>query len=158
MQNTDNVQKTVHLPVWGAPDGELDIEKELAVFEAEERKRLGLESGKEHWRDEVAGHFTAEQRAKTTILISGLTMAHDYLLEGGLAGLGYTIKNLDVPDNDALRYGKEFGNRGQCNPTYFTVGNLVKYLCYLRDEQGMSTKDIVDNTLFLKIGRASCRE
>ena len=27
-----------------------------------------------------------------------------------------------MPDNDALRYGKEFGNRGQCNPTYFTVG------------------------------------
>ena len=33
-----------------------------------------------------------------------------------------------MPDTDALRFGKEFGNRGQCNPTYFTVGNLVKEL------------------------------
>ena len=43
-------------------------------------------------------------------------------------GLGYKVEVLDVPDNDALQLGKEFGNRGQCNPTYFTVGNLVKYL------------------------------
>jgi predicted nucleotide-binding protein (sugar kinase/HSP70/actin superfamily) len=158
MENTDNATKTVHLPIWGTPGEDLDIEKELAAFEAEEKKRLGLESGKEHWRDEVAQHFTADQKEKTTILISGLTMAHDYLLEGGLAGLGYTIKNLDVPDNDALRFGKEFGNRGQCNPTYFTVGNLVKYLCYLRDDRGLSSKEIVENYLFLTAGACGpCR-
>ena len=40
------------------------------------------------------------------------------------------------PDNEALRYGKEFGNRGQCNPTYFTVGNLVKYLVRAARREG----------------------
>ena len=59
-----------------------------------------------------------------------------------LAGLGYKMKPLDVPDNEALRYGKEFGNRGQCNPTYFTVGNLVKHLVHLarRREDVASTR------------------
>src|SRR5262245_49414905 len=149
METQDNAKKTVHLPLWGAPGAELDIEKELAAFEAEEKKRLGLEDGKEHWRDEVAQAFTADQRANTTILACGLTMAHDYFLEGGLQGLGYQLKRLDVPDNDALRFGKEFGNRGQCNPTYFTVGNLVKYLTYLREEKGLSTQEITDKYLFL---------
>src|SRR5688572_6547561 len=107
METHDNAMKTVHLPVWGAPGQELDIEKELAAFEAEERKRLGLEDGKEHWRDPVAQTFTADQRESTTILACGLTMAHDYFLEGALQGLGYKLRRLDVPDNDALRFGKE---------------------------------------------------
>ena len=114
---------------------EIDIDAELAKFEAEERARLGLDDeAKEHWTDGMtAPVFTASQRAKTTILLGGLTMAHDYLIEGALRGIGYEARALDVADNTSLRYGKEFGNRGQCNPTYFTVGNLVKHLVELRD-------------------------
>ena len=55
-------------------------------------------------------------------------MAHDYLVKGALQGFGYRVMHMDCPDTESLRYGKEFGNRGQCNPTYFTVGNLFKYL------------------------------
>ena len=60
-------------------------------------------------------------------------MAHDLFIQAALRGIGYKVLALDVPDNDALQYGREYGNRGQCNPTYFTVGNLVKYLDGLRD-------------------------
>jgi predicted nucleotide-binding protein (sugar kinase/HSP70/actin superfamily) len=160
METIDNASRTVHLPIFGGPavGGDLDIEAELAAFEAEERKRLGLEDGKEHWRDEPAPRFTESQRAHTTILVCGLTMAHDMFVEGALSGLGYKVKCMDVPDNGALRFGKEFGNRGQCNPTYFTVGNLVKYLCYLRDEQGISTADVIANYVFLTAGACGpCR-
>ncbi len=160
METIDNASKTVHLPIFGsaAVSGDIDVEAELAAFEAEERKRLGLEDGKEHWRDVPAPAFTASQRPHTTILVCGLTMAHDMFVEGALTGLGYKVKCMDVPDNNALRFGKEFGNRGQCNPTYFTVGNLVKYLSYLRDEQGMSTPDIIANYLFLTAGACGpCR-
>jgi hypothetical protein len=54
------------------------IEAELQQFEIEERKRLGLpiESAKQ-WFDEVPRAFTREQREHTTILVCGLTMAHD---------------------------------------------------------------------------------
>jgi predicted nucleotide-binding protein (sugar kinase/HSP70/actin superfamily) len=150
--------KTIHLPIASDAGGELDIEAELAKFEAEERKRLGLEEGKEHWRDEVQQAFTASQRGHTTILVCGLTVAHDIFVEAALSGVGYKVKRLDVPDNDALRYGKEFGNRGQCNPTYFTVGNLVKYLTYLRDEKGMSTEEVEQNHVFLTAGACGpCR-
>ena len=137
---------------------ELDIDAELAQFEAEQRAKLGMDGVKLHWFDENPRTFTKDQRAHTTILIGGLTIAHDYLITGGLNGLGYNVQPLDCPDGSALQFGKEFGNRGQCNPTYFTVGNLVKHLTALRDEKGLSTKEIVDNYLFVTAGACGpCR-
>ncbi len=138
---------------------DMDIEAELAKFEAEERKRLGLpaEDDADHWHDPVPSVFTAKERAHTTVLVCGLTMAHDLFIQAGLRGIGYNVKAMDVPDNKALQYGREFGNRGQCNPTYFTVGNLVKYLSELRD-QGMSNEDIVKNHVFVTAGACGpCR-
>ncbi|MCA9676856.1 MAG: 2-hydroxyglutaryl-CoA dehydratase [Kofleriaceae bacterium] len=134
------------------------IEKQLEQFEQEERARLGLptEAAKQ-WFDAVPREFTASQRAHTTILVCGLTMAHDLFIQAALRGIGYKVMAMDVPDNDALQYGREYGNRGQCNPTYFTVGNLVKYLSELR-EQGMSKEDIVKNYVFVTAGACGpCR-
>ena len=134
------------------------IEAELKNFELEERKRLGLpvENAKQ-WFDAVPREFTRDQREHTTILVSGLTMAHDLFIQAALRGIGYKVMAMDVPDNDALQFGREYGNRGQCNPTYFTVGNLVKYLDGLR-ERGMSKDDIVKNHVFITAGACGpCR-
>jgi predicted nucleotide-binding protein (sugar kinase/HSP70/actin superfamily) len=85
-------------------------------------------------------------------------MAHDLFIQGALRGIGYNVKAIDCPDNSALNFGKEFGNRGQCNPTYFTVGNLVKYLTWLRDEQKIPVPDIVSNYVFVTAGACGpCR-
>jgi predicted nucleotide-binding protein (sugar kinase/HSP70/actin superfamily) len=134
------------------------IEAELKKFEIEERKRLGLPvENHQHWFDAVPREFTREQREHTTILVSGLTMAHDLFIQAALRGIGYKVMAMDTPDNDALQFGREYGNRGQCNPTYFTVGNLVKYLDNLRD-QGMSKEDIVKNHVFITAGACGpCR-
>jgi predicted nucleotide-binding protein (sugar kinase/HSP70/actin superfamily) len=139
--------------------GDLDIEQELVRFEAEERARLGLDKQEKQWLETMANaQFTAAERPKITLLIAGLTLAHDFLIEGALKGLGYNVMTLECPTNDALRFGKEFGNRGQCNPTYFTVGNLVKFLCYMRDEKGMSAEEVVKNYVFVTAGACGpCR-
>jgi predicted nucleotide-binding protein (sugar kinase/HSP70/actin superfamily) len=149
--------KKRNLPVVGKGDT-LDVDAELAMFEAEERARLGL-GQREQWVEDMANlGFTKSQKSKITLLIGGLTMAHDYLVSGAFKSLGYETIALDAPDNDALRVGKEFGNRAQCNPTYFTVGNLVKYLIALRDDKGMSTKEIIDKFVFLTAGACGpCR-
>ncbi len=139
----------------------LDVDAELARFEAEERARLGLDGGErtEHWTDRMIDpQFGASQRAHTTILVGGLTMAHDYLVEGALGGLGYRVRALPCPDEDSLRAGKEFGNRAQCNPTYFTVGNVVKELLRLEREEGLSKEEIVRSVVFLTAGACGpCR-
>ena len=136
-----------------------EIERELQVFEAEERRRLGLEEeAVDHWHDPNPQTYTRDQRATTTMLHGGLTMAHDAMVAAALRGLGYQMQPLDCPDVEALRLGKEFGNRGQCNPTYFTVGNLVKYLTHLRDDEGMAVREIIDRYLFVTAGACGpCR-
>jgi predicted nucleotide-binding protein (sugar kinase/HSP70/actin superfamily) len=127
-----------------------ELEAELAVYAEEEAQRMGL--GRDQYVENVQQTFTADQRADTTLLVSGLSLAHDQLVTASLAGIGYKVETLEVPNTESLQYGKEFGNRGQCSPTYFTVGNLVKHLCMLRDEKGMSTQDIIDGHIFLTAG------
>lgn len=137
----------------------IDIDAELAKFEAEERQRLGLDAKTDQWIEDMANKtFTKSERAHITLLVSGLTYAHDYFVEASLGGVGYNVQMIDAPDNAALQYGKEFGNRGQCNPTYFTVGNLVKFLTTLRDKHGMTAEHIVKNYCFLTAGACGpCR-
>lgn len=103
--------------------------------------------------EEVA--FSKKEASKTTILYGGLTFNHEYLLKGAIESLGYYADYLPVPDNTALQIGKEYGNRGQCNPTYYTVGNLIRYLKELT-EKGI--KDIEQKFVFLTAGACGpCR-
>ncbi|WP_340701294.1 2-hydroxyglutaryl-CoA dehydratase [Brevibacillus borstelensis] len=141
------------------PAAKDSLENELLRYQEEQALALGLQQEqKAQWFDPVPRQFLAKDKASTTILFGGLTMAHDYLVEGALAGLGYTVRHMDCPDNESLRFGKEFGNRGQCNPTYFTVGNLIKYLTHLRDVEGKSKEEIVRNYLFVTSGSCGpCR-
>jgi len=150
--NTGTVKDKKSLPV-------VDIEAELKAFEEAERARLGLDGKTEQWIEDMANlTFTKKEKAHITILVSGLTMAHDYFVQGALRGIGYHVEMLDCPDVAALQYGKEFGNRGQCNPTYFTVGNLVKFLCTLRDKHGMTSEEVVEKYVFLTAGACGpCR-
>ena len=136
-----------------------EIERQVGIFRTEERQRLGIvDEALAHWEDPNPQRFTRAQRESTTLLIGGLTSLQDHFVQGAWRGLGYKVTVLDVPDTEALRYGREFGNRGQCNPTYFTVGNLIKYLCKLRDVEGLGTDYIIEHYLFLTAGACGpCR-
>lgn len=134
------------------------VEEQVLQFAEEETKSLGLETEqKEHWRDLNPTRFSSRQRGNTTILHAGLTMAHDLFIQSAFRGMGYKVEAMDVPDNEALQFGREFGNRGQCNPTYFTVGNLIKKLKQL-EASGVSKKEIVENYVFATVGSCGpCR-
>ncbi len=106
----------------------------------------------------VEHNFTADQRPHTTMLFGGFTFRHEYLIKSHFERLGYNVEPLPTPNTVAFQKGKEYGNNGQCNPTYFTVGNLVQYLEWLRDEQGMSTEDIIEKYFFITAGACGpCR-
>jgi predicted nucleotide-binding protein (sugar kinase/HSP70/actin superfamily) len=128
----------------------------------EERRRLAEELGVEHverkHHERPKEHrFTASQRPHTTVLYGGLTLKHERLIHGALKGLGYNPEALACPDVAAFQLGKEYGNNGQCNPTYFTVGNLVQHLQGL-EKQGMSRQEIVDSYVFVTAGACGpCR-
>ncbi|MHC4137906.1 MAG: activator of (R)-2-hydroxyglutaryl-CoA dehydratase [Planctomycetota bacterium] len=119
-------------------------------------REAGLE-GPRHFLRPVERPFTADQRGTTTLLFGGLTIKHERLILGALEGLGYTCEMLPVPDVRSFQIGKEYGNNGQCNPTYFTVGNLVKHLQKLRDS-GVSKERILSDHVFFTAGACGpCR-
>ena len=89
---------------------------------------LGLEAGKEHWRDDNPTTFTGEPARAHDAPDLGPDDGARPVPAGRAARHRLQGQGDRLPDNSALKFGKEFGNRGQCNPTYFTVGNLVKYL------------------------------
>jgi predicted nucleotide-binding protein (sugar kinase/HSP70/actin superfamily) len=129
---------------------------------AEERARLAREMGieeqqKQHFKRPVENLFTKGQREHTTVLFGGLTWKHEQLVHGALEGLGYKCQAIPTPNVAAFQLGKEYGNNGQCNPTYFTVGNLVQFLQGL-ENQGESRQEIIDNYVFFTAGACGpCR-
>jgi predicted nucleotide-binding protein (sugar kinase/HSP70/actin superfamily) len=130
-----------------------------AQIEAEKgrlRRAAGLVQLQQFHRP-VERPFVAAERDKVTILIGGMTWKHDSLFRAVFEGSGYKCQNLPVPDVPAFQLGKEYGNNGQCNPTYFTVGCLVQYLQAL-EKQGMSRTEIVDHYVFFTAGSCGpCR-
>ncbi len=108
-----------------------------------------------HFKRPVELPFLPEEIEGTTLLFCGFTARHDYLIEGAMRGLGYCARALPQPDNLSLEVGKEFCDRGLCNPTYYTVGNLVKYLLKLRE---LGETDIEKKYVFMTIGSCGpCR-
>ena len=127
-----------------------------------ERKRLEQEYGVEakkidHFKRPFERAFKKNERENTTILFGGLTWKHEKLIKGALEGLGYKTDYIPVPDKKAFQLGKEYGNNGQCNPTYFTVGNLVQHLQNL-EAQGKTREEIKENYVFFTAGACGpCR-
>jgi predicted nucleotide-binding protein (sugar kinase/HSP70/actin superfamily) len=137
---------------------EQSFDEDVKAFEEQLRQKYGLEKKEvKHFKRPHELPFTASQRPHTTIWISGLTIAHEHMIRGAWASEGYKVESLDVPDNEALNFGKEYGNRGQCNPTYYTVGNLVKHLVKMR-EAGQTTEEIENSNVFFTAGACGpCR-
>lgn len=146
----------------GALKEQNDREQMIQQMLLEEKKRLQSEYGAEdkkinHFKKPFEKMFTKDQRANTTILFGGLTWKHEKLIKGALEGIGYKMEAVPTPDKKAFQLGKEYGNNGQCNPTYFTVGNLVQYLQSL-EEKGMSKEEIIENHVFFTAGACGpCR-
>lgn len=133
-----------------------ELKQRLEAERMRLRKLAGLDPPK-HFHRPVERAFTAEQRPHTTILFGGFTWKHEDLIRAVFQGCGYRCEKLPVPNVAGFQTGKEFGNNGQCNPTYFTVGNLVQYLQFL-EKEGLTRQQILDNYVFFTAGSCGpCR-
>jgi hypothetical protein len=60
-------------------------------------------------------------------------------------------------DLAACHVGRQYCNNGLCNPAYFTIGNLLRYLQGL-EASGLSREEIVDRYVFFTAGSCGpCR-
>ena len=130
---------------------------------AAERARLYEQAGiataaPRHFKRPKEAPFVRSERASTTLLFGGLTLRHEKLVEAALLCNGYRPELIPTPRKADFQAGKEYGNNGQCNPTYFTVGALVNYLKNLRDNKGLSTEEIIRDYVYLTAGACGpCR-
>jgi predicted nucleotide-binding protein (sugar kinase/HSP70/actin superfamily) len=151
-------------PVSGIPltlKSRREIEEDIARRIAEERERLeqraGLRADVRHFQRPAERAFTAAERDNVTVLIGGLTWKHEWLIQSVFQSAGYKVEIMPVPDVPSFQLGKEFGNNGQCNPTYFMVGHLIKFLQGL-EAKGMSRQEIIDRYVFFTAGSCGpCR-
>src|SRR5437016_5249829 len=133
-----------------------DVARQVSAERARLRKEAGLVQ-LQHFKKPKENAFTAEERDHVTVLFGGLTWKHEALIQAVFHGSGYKCEVVPCPDVPAFQLGKEYGNNGQCNPTYFTVGNLVQYLQRL-EADGMSRQQILDNYVFFTAGSCGpCR-
>jgi predicted nucleotide-binding protein (sugar kinase/HSP70/actin superfamily) len=150
------------LPSNGEPIKNLSPEDVIRQRLAAERARLEQEAGIEkrevqHFHKPIERPFTKLQRDHTTILFGGLTWKHERLVHAALESLGYKCESVPVPNKKAFQLGKEYGNNGQCNPTYFTVGNLVQFVQDL-EAKGLTKDEICDRYVFFTAGACGpCR-
>jgi predicted nucleotide-binding protein (sugar kinase/HSP70/actin superfamily) len=141
------------------PHSEEEIQRKLAHERARLASMMGLDSGPvRHFKRPAERPFGAEERGKVTILFGGLTWKHERVIQAVFQGCGYQCEVMPVPNVSAFQLGKEYGNNGQCNPTYFTVGNLVQHLQTIERERGVSKQEIIDNYIFFTAGSCGpCR-
>jgi predicted nucleotide-binding protein (sugar kinase/HSP70/actin superfamily) len=134
------------------------IQSKLAAERARLEAELGLSEEKvRHFTRPREEFFSKAQRGRTTLLFGGLTWKHEKLIHAAFESLGYKTEAIPTPNVAAFQLGKEYGNNGQCNPTYFTVGNLVQYLQTL-ESKGHSREEILDQYVFLTAGACGpCR-
>jgi predicted nucleotide-binding protein (sugar kinase/HSP70/actin superfamily) len=143
----------------GLPLDEAQIQERLAAARQRLEAEAGLSAGakRSHYATPKQRAFLASERPHTTLLFGGLTWKHDQLIQSALESLGYRCAALPTPSVAAFQIGREFGNNGQCNPTYFTVGNLVQHLQGL-EAQGMSRAEIIEQNVFFTAGACGpCR-
>ena len=136
---------------------EQEIQRRLDVERSRLQASIAAQQPRTHFQRPIERTFAAAERDRVTILFGGLTSKHEWLIKSAFQSAGYKVEVLPTPDVASFQLGKEFGNNGQCNPTYFTVGHLIKYLQQL-ESAGLPRQDIIDNYVFFTAGSCGpCR-
>ena len=105
-----------------------------------------------HYRLRPERPFLRSERARTTVLMGGLTYAHEQMVVAGLKAIGYQCEALPNTSLEAYALGREHCSNGLCNPAYFTIGNLLSFLRDLRDNKGLSVSKICEEYVFYTAG------
>lgn len=107
-----------------------------------------LQPGKQ-WTGYKQRPWLKQDRDNVTVLYSFVERRKSYFLRAYFNRK--KLNHIDMGDHikEDLRYGKEYGNRMECNPMYFTSGSFIRHLLKIEEETGLSRKEIADKYIFL---------
>jgi predicted nucleotide-binding protein (sugar kinase/HSP70/actin superfamily) len=104
---------------------------------------------KNQWRGYVNPPWMKRDKRKVTILYNFVERRKSFFLRAYWERSGYAYRDLGDYVKEDVRWGKEFGNRMECNPMYFTSGSLLRNLFKIQQETGHSKLEMVERYIFV---------
>lgn len=104
---------------------------------------------KEQWQGYPNPVWDKKDKDKVIVLYSFVERRKSLFLRAYFKRHGYRCLDLGDHIKEDVRWGKEYGNRMECNPMYFTSGALIRNLMKIHKETGLSKEEIVDKYVFL---------
>ena len=138
---------------------DIEIEKLVSLKREELMADFGIGNDEvDHYKILESGRVSQSEKGKITLVFLGLTELHRQLIQASMLNLGYNVVALGEATKADFQAGKEYGNNGMCSPAYFVTGQLINYLKHLRDEEGLSTEEIIRDYAFVNSGACGpCR-
>ncbi len=90
-----------------------------------------------------------KDKKNTTLLFSFVERRKSLFLRAYFKRHGFVYEDLGDHIKEDVRWGKEYGNRMECNPMYFTSGSLIRNLVRIEKETGLSREEISRRYVFL---------
>jgi predicted nucleotide-binding protein (sugar kinase/HSP70/actin superfamily) len=103
----------------------------------------------EQWNGYPNPPWLKKDKKNVTVLYSVVERRKSFFVRAHFERNGFKYRDLGDHVYDDVRWGKEYGNRMQCNPMYFTSGSIIKNLVLLEKETGLSKEEIVKRYIFL---------
>ncbi|MBI9099616.1 MAG: hypothetical protein JEY91_14145 [Spirochaetaceae bacterium] len=93
--------------------------------------------------------FLKKDKDKVTVLFNYIERRKSFFLRSFFKRNGFKYEDLGDYILEDVRWGKEYGNRMECNPMYFTGGSLLRNLFRIEKETGLSKEEIVEKYVFV---------
>jgi predicted nucleotide-binding protein (sugar kinase/HSP70/actin superfamily) len=101
------------------------------------------------WPGYDYGHWPRSEKKDVTVLYSYVERRKSYFFRAWLERKGYRYIDMGDHVKEDVNWGKEYGNRMECNPMYFTSGAFIRHLFKIQEETGLSQQEIVERYIFL---------
>ena len=104
---------------------------------------------KGQWKGYQNPVWPKKDKKKATVLYNIVERRKSYFFQAYLKRSGFKYKDLGDHIKEDVRWGKEYGNRMECNPMYFTSGSIIRNLVKIQKETGYSNEEMVEKYIFL---------
>ncbi len=101
------------------------------------------------WKGHQNPPFLKKDKDKVTVLFNFVEARKSFFLRSFFKRNGFQYEDLGDYVLEDVRWGKEYGNRMECNPMYFTGGSLLRNLFRIERETGLTKEEIVEKYVFV---------
>jgi len=101
------------------------------------------------WRGYANPPWRMVDKKSVTILYNFVERRKSFFMRAYWERHGFRYEDMGDHIKEDVRWGKEFGNRMECNPMYFTSGSLLRNLFRIHKDTGLSKDEIVKRYIFV---------